>query len=76
VNDQEFEVECVACGGLGEYLRSPGGSWWAHEYHPTDNHDFVASPWDDPRACFGHCDPEGWFIPCRNPECESALQPT
>lgn len=24
-----------------------------------------SAPWDDERGCFGHCDPEGWFRPCR-----------
>lgn len=22
-------------------------------------------PWDRPDGCFGHCDPEGWYAPCK-----------
>lgn len=27
----------------------------------------VRPPWIDPRGCFGHCDPEGWHVPCADP---------
>lgn len=27
-------------------------------------------PWIDPKSCFGHCDPEGWHVPCNHPNVE------
>lgn len=27
----------------------------------------MAAPWDRADGCFGHCDPEGWWVPCRHP---------
>lgn len=27
----------------------------------------VLAPWERPDGCFGHCEPEGWYAPCRNP---------
>lgn len=39
------EIRCAICNYRGEYLRSPGGSWWAHEPRPADapadGHDFA-----------------------------------
>lgn len=26
------------------------------------------APWDRADGCFGHCDPEGWYAPCRDPK--------
>ena len=30
-------------------------------------------PWISPDACFGHCDPEGWHVPCRRTDVEYHL---
>lgn len=27
-------------------------------------------PWIDPKSCFGHCDPEGWHVPCKRADVE------
>ncbi|QQO39464.1 hypothetical protein SEA_NAMAGO_63 [Microbacterium phage Namago] len=34
-------VMCAVCGDDGEFIQSPGGSWWAHDSHPDDHHDYV-----------------------------------
>lgn len=35
-------TECRTCEHPGEWVESPGGSWWAHLTHPADGHDFDA----------------------------------
>lgn len=34
-------VMCTVCEGDGEFIQSPTGSWWAHESHPADHHDYA-----------------------------------
>lgn len=33
--------------------------------HPRPEPAPPRPPWIDPRACWAHCDPEGWHVPCK-----------
>ena len=33
--------------------------------YPVADRAKTSPPWRDPNACWGHCDPEGWYSPCR-----------
>lgn len=37
----EASATCTQCGGTGDLISSPSGSWWAHRAHPYDSHDFT-----------------------------------
>lgn len=30
----------------------------------------LVPPWDSDKACFGHCDKEGWYSECVSKKCE------
>ena len=34
-------------------------------HDPMKSRSEGVPPWEDHRACWGHCDPEGWYSPCK-----------
>jgi hypothetical protein len=58
---------CRTCMTQIGYIGAPTGGWWAHETHPTDEHDAVPGGWVDgdelmeaiAAAVWEHCSIEG-----------------